>query len=228
MSQKGVALTGLAASAALTLALAVAAPRAADAFERTCAVAMAFDAEGALRCDFEAAPEPPQKFARGGATEPLANDGRLQGINAFEKAMAREERGAPHDIDARVAAAKLQLRVLKLLLRESRGHGNAFRRQARARAINFALARAIKLDEQILPDYARERAPYHWAELQYFLGDALLKLGEREGGTTRLEQAAAAYAGALTIWTDTPSFWHDMAQRGLDRANAVLAQRRAP
>jgi hypothetical protein len=58
---------------------------------------------------------------------------------------------------------------------------------------------------------------------QTSLGVALEVIGEREGGTARLEEAVTAYREALEEWTGkaTP-YWHNA-----DRANALLAKRRA-
>jgi hypothetical protein len=42
----------------------------------------------------------------------------------------------------------------------------------------------------------RQRAPRQWAAAQHDLGFALFRLGERESGTARLEEAAA-YREAL-------------------------------
>ena len=39
--------------------------------------------------------------------------------------------------------------------------------------------------------------PLDWATTQNNLGNALLRLGERESGTARLEEAVAAYRAAL-------------------------------
>jgi hypothetical protein len=46
-----------------------------------------------------------------------------------------------------------------------------------------------------------ERAPLDWAWTQEKLGNALATLGERESGTARLEEAAAAYRDALQEYT---------------------------
>src|SRR5207302_11170680 len=43
----------------------------------------------------------------------------------------------------------------------------------------------------------RDRVPLDWAMTQNNLGTALSRLGERENGTVRLEQAVAAYQTAL-------------------------------
>ena len=40
-----------------------------------------------------------------------------------------------------------------------------------------------------------------WATTQINLGNALQRLGERESGTARLEEAVAAYGAALLEWT---------------------------
>jgi hypothetical protein len=52
-----------------------------------------------------------------------------------------------------------------------------------------------------LKERTRERVPLDWAETQNNLGNALLRLGERESGTVRLEEAVVAYRAALEEWT---------------------------
>jgi tetratricopeptide (TPR) repeat protein len=49
----------------------------------------------------------------------------------------------------------------------------------------------------------------HTAEAQTKLGNALQRLGERESGTARLEEAVTAYRAALEVRTrpDTPTYW---------------------
>ena len=47
----------------------------------------------------------------------------------------------------------------------------------------------------------RERVPLDWAATQNNLGFALWKLGERERGTAKLEEAVAAYREALKEYT---------------------------
>ena len=48
-----------------------------------------------------------------------------------------------------------------------------------------------------LQELTRERVPLDWAMTQNNLGNALARLGERESGTARLEEAVAAYRAAL-------------------------------
>jgi tetratricopeptide (TPR) repeat protein len=48
-----------------------------------------------------------------------------------------------------------------------------------------------------LPELTRERVPLDWAKAQICLGFAIWRLGERESGTARLEEAVAAYREAL-------------------------------
>ena len=48
-----------------------------------------------------------------------------------------------------------------------------------------------------LEERTRERAPLEWATTQNNLGNALARLGERESGTARLEEAVQAYRAAL-------------------------------
>jgi hypothetical protein len=69
--------------------------------------------------------------------------------------------------------------------------------------------------------------PLDWARAQTGLGDALLRLGERERGTDRLEEAAAAYREALKEWTRerTPLQWA-RAQNNLERALKLLDERK--
>jgi len=61
---------------------------------------------------------------------------------------------------------------------------------------------------------------------QMNLGNALATLGERESETGKLEEAVAAYREALEELTkEAAPRWHDMAQRNLHSASALLAQR---
>ena len=48
-----------------------------------------------------------------------------------------------------------------------------------------------------LEERTRDRVPLQWATTQNNLGLALWRLGERESGTARLEEAVAAYRDAL-------------------------------
>jgi hypothetical protein len=59
-------------------------------------------------------------------------------------------------------------------------------------------------------------------------GTALLRLGERESGTARLEQAVAAYDEALKEWTRdrVPLDWA-MTQNNRGKAMAEIARRHA-
>ena len=47
---------------------------------------------------------------------------------------------------------------------------------------------------EALKERTRERVPLDWAMTQNNLGTALMRLGERESGTARLEEAVAAFA----------------------------------
>jgi hypothetical protein len=51
-----------------------------------------------------------------------------------------------------------------------------------------------------LEERARDRVPLDWAMTQMNLGNALQTLGVRESGTARLEEAMAAYNGAMEIF----------------------------
>ncbi len=62
---------------------------------------------------------------------------------------------------------------------------------------NAALLVAVAAYRAALTEWTRERVPLDWAMTQNNLGNALLRLGERESGTARLEEAVAAYRAAL-------------------------------
>src|SRR5512147_1054792 len=76
-----------------------------------------------------------------------------------------------------------------------------------------------------LQEWTRERVPLDWAMTQNNLGKALETLGERESGTTRLEEAVAAYRAALQEWTRerVPLQWAT-AQTNLGRALSRLGE----
>ena len=65
--------------------------------------------------------------------------------------------------------------------------------------------KAVEAHQSALEEYTRERVPLAWALTQNNLGNALRILGEREGDTERLEEAAVAYRAALEEYTRQPS-----------------------
>jgi hypothetical protein len=54
---------------------------------------------------------------------------------------------------------------------------------------------------EALKEYTRKRVPLDWATTQNNLGAALHRLGRRESGTARLQEAVAAYREALKEYT---------------------------
>jgi tetratricopeptide (TPR) repeat protein len=66
---------------------------------------------------------------------------------------------------------------------------------------NGALLLAIERRKRLVELTPRERVPLQWAGTQNNLGLALGRLGERESGTAKLEEAVAAYREALKEWT---------------------------
>jgi len=61
------------------------------------------------------------------------------------------------------------------------------------------------------------------------LGTALWRLGERESGTAKLEEAAAAYREALKEWTpEAAPHWYTMLQRNMAACLDLLEKRRGP
>ena len=68
--------------------------------------------------------------------------------------------------------------------------------------------------------------PLDWAQTQYNLGNAVVVLADREGGTGRLEEAVVAYRAALQELTRerVPLQWA-MTQENLTRVFSLLAIR---
>jgi tetratricopeptide (TPR) repeat protein len=72
----------------------------------------------------------------------------------------------------------------------------------------------------------RDRVPLLWAATQNDLSDALRRLGEREDGTARLEEAVAAYRLALQERTrDRVPFDWAVTQKGLGDSLRRLGER---
>ena len=81
---------------------------------------------------------------------------------------------------------------------------------------------------EALKEWTRERVPLDWAMTQNNLGTALARLGERESGTARLEEAVAAFREALKERTRerVPLDWA-MTQNNLGDALRSLGERQA-
>jgi hypothetical protein len=81
---------------------------------------------------------------------------------------------------------------------------------------------------EALKERSRERVPLDWAATQNNLGNALWALGERESGTGRLEAAVQAFTEALSVFEAAgAAYYVSVARNNLDRAQALLAERRA-
>ena len=78
-----------------------------------------------------------------------------------------------------------------------------------------------------MEEYTQERSPVQWATTQNYLGLALWRIGERESGTTRLEEAVVALHAALQERTRdrTPLQWA-MTQSVLGFALVSLGERK--
>ena len=76
-----------------------------------------------------------------------------------------------------------------------------------------------------LEERTRERVPLEWAGTQNNLGNALQRLGERESGTARLEEAVAAYRVALEETRERVPLEWARTRNNLDRALKALADR---
>ena len=90
------------------------------------------------------------------------------------------------------------------------------------------MKQAVGACRAALEELTREHAPLDWAMTQSNLGDALAMLGEREGGTERLEEAVYAYRAALEeIAPESAPFDSAATQSNLDRVLQVLEARGA-
>ena len=79
---------------------------------------------------------------------------------------------------------------------------------------------------EALKEFTRDRVPLDWARTQHNLGNALSRLGERESGTARLEEAVAALKDALSIFEAVEAaFYASVAKNDLERVQALLAER---
>ncbi len=88
------------------------------------------------------------------------------------------------------------------------------------------LEEAVSAYREALKEWTRARVPLDWAKTQNNLGVTLVGLGERENGTGKLEEAVSAFREALKELTkEAAPHWHDIAQKQLDRASVLLAQR---
>ncbi len=92
---------------------------------------------------------------------------------------------------------------------------------------NPSLARAITAYKPALNLRPRDRVPLAWATTQNNLGNALATLGQRESGTARLEEAAAAFRAALEVFELAGAeHYIDMVKENLERAETLLRERR--
>src|SRR5271166_482728 len=91
---------------------------------------------------------------------------------------------------------------------------------------NDALRNASDLYRIALQAQSRERVPSDWARTQANLGDSLTAIGEREAGTTGLEEGIAAYRAALEVQTheSAPLDWA-RTQASLGNALVALGER---
>jgi tetratricopeptide (TPR) repeat protein len=135
----------------------------------------------------------------------------LQGAELFNEAAGLVPPGGAYD-DKRI----------DYLRREA----DAFYRQGDEFGDNSALGSAIDLNKRLIDLQPRERVPLGWALTQDDLGIALATLGERESGTTRLEEAVAAYRGALKERTrERVPFQWATTQNNLGNALQILGER---
>ena len=101
---------------------------------------------------------------------------------------------------------------------------DALYRQGDEQGDNNALTQSIEVWHVVLQYRTRDRLPSSWAATQANLGNALEKLGEREDGTDRLEQAIVAYRAALDAQISAPLDWA-MTRNSLGTALERLGER---
>jgi tetratricopeptide (TPR) repeat protein len=110
----------------------------------------------------------------------------------------------------------------RYLLRQA----EALYRQGDERGDNNALRGSIEVCERALAEYQRSEFPLEWGMTQNDLGLVLEKLGGRESGTARLEEAVAAYRAALEeLPRDQVSLDWGRAQNNLGNALTKLGER---
>jgi hypothetical protein len=79
-----------------------------------------------------------------------------------------------------------------------------------------------------LEEWTRERVPLDWAMAQTNLGNVLVVLGYREGGTAQLEQAVAIYDAALDVLNAAGAeHYVELCSANRDRAVTLIAERRS-
>ena len=105
------------------------------------------------------------------------------------------------------SASRRRSRPIGPLWRNTRASGFRFNGRRRkqswqcTRGARRAGGRDRRLEEAVaayraaLEEFTHEQVPLEWAMTQNNLGNALLRLGEREDGTARLEEAVSAYPG---------------------------------
>ena len=103
---------------------------------------------------------------------------------------------------------------------------DAFSEEGEAKGINFSLSIAIELARRMV---ATAHDSTERGTAANLLGNALVRLGERESGTEKLEQAVVAYRAALEEWTRerVPLDWATT-QNNLGNALRSLGERHEP
>ncbi len=92
-----------------------------------------------------------------------------------------------------------------------------------------SLKNSAAAHQAALKVYSRERYPYDWARTQINLASPLGCLGEREAGSARLKEAAAALRSALLVCTpEIAPFLKGKAQEPLDRTVTKIVARGGP
>jgi hypothetical protein len=86
------------------------------------------------------------------------------------------------------------------------GQADALYREGDERGDNAGLNQSITTWRLVLQYRTRDRVPLDWAMTQNNLGNALGRLGKRESGPARLQEAVVAFDACLTV-TETVLAW---------------------
>jgi hypothetical protein len=89
------------------------------------------------------------------------------------------------------------------------------------------LEEAVAADRAALKEWTRDRVPLDWAMAQNNLGSALLTVGEREPGTSRLAEATTAFLAVLDVFEEAAAtHYMEGTRRNLAREEALIKERR--
>jgi tetratricopeptide (TPR) repeat protein len=140
--------------------------------------------------------------------------------------LAKFNREVSGERDGKITSAGVAAPVMRQETKTLFDRADELLKQGTQSEDNRALIEAIDTYRRGLGLLARPESPLQWALAHTNLAVALETLGEREGGTARLEEAVAAYSEALKEYTRAraPRDWA-MTQISLGAALETLGER---